>query len=136
MDLNWLEWKFWNFEFVVVGVLFVESWVGRGFIFLFIIFWYKVFRLKGFIVKGRVLVNMAYMFIFLKREIRKYEDKVFWEGKIKRVRVWRIFSFVIFLLILWGFFYSYFFRIFSNILSKSERCGWKYICENLEIRGV
>lgn len=107
----------------MVGVLFVESWVGRGFIFLFIIFWYKVFRLKGFIVKGRVLVNMAYMFIFLKREIRKYEDKVFWEGKIKRVRVWRIFSFVIFLLILRGFFYSYFFRIFSNILSKSERRG-------------
>lgn len=51
----------------------MESWVGRGFISLSTIFWYKALRLKGSTVKGRVPVNMAYMFTPLKRETPKHE---------------------------------------------------------------
>lgn len=58
------------------GALPVESWVGRGFISLSTIFWYKALRLKGSTVKGRVPVNIAYMFTPLKRETPKYETKM------------------------------------------------------------
>lgn len=53
----------------------VESWVGRGFISLSTIFWYRALRLKGSTVKGRVPVNMAYMFTPLKRETSKCENR-------------------------------------------------------------
>lgn len=60
----------------VAGTLPVESWVGRGFISLSTIFWYKALRLKGSTVKGRVPVNMAYMFTPLKRETPKHETRL------------------------------------------------------------
>lgn len=54
----------------------VESWVGRGFISLSTIFWYKALRLKGSTVKGRVPVSMAYMFTPLKGETAKCETRI------------------------------------------------------------
>lgn len=40
------------------------------------IFWYKALRLKGSTVKGRVPVNMAYMFTPLKRQTPKHETRM------------------------------------------------------------
>lgn len=48
----------------------VESWVGKGFISLSTIFWYKALKLNGSTVKGNVPVNIAYMFTPLKENIQ------------------------------------------------------------------
>lgn len=61
------------------------------------IFWYKALRLKGSTVKGRVPVNMAYMFTPLERETPKHETRMRpppppREGKTDRAQVWQSFS--------------------------------------------
>lgn len=59
-----------------------ESWVGKGFISLSTIFWYKALKLNGSTVKGNVPVNIAYMFTPLKENTEK-ETKAFRsKGKI------------------------------------------------------
>lgn len=52
-----------------------ESWVGKGFISLSTIFWYKALKLKGSTVKGNVPVSMAYMFTPLKENMQKRKPK-------------------------------------------------------------
>lgn len=52
-----------------------ESWVGKGFISLSTIFWYKALKLNGSTVNGNVPVNIAYMFTPLKENIEKKKPK-------------------------------------------------------------
>lgn len=52
-----------------------ESWVGKGFISLSTIFWYKALKLNGSTVKGNVPVNIAYMFTPLKENTEKKKPK-------------------------------------------------------------
>lgn len=58
-----------------------ESWVGKGFISLSTIFWYKALKLNGSTVKGSVPVSMAYMFTPLKENRQKKKPK--WSGTRK-----------------------------------------------------
>lgn len=61
----------------------VESWVGKGFISLSTIFWYKALKLNGSTVKGNVPVNIAYMFTPLKENMTKKKSK--WSGTRKNL---------------------------------------------------
>lgn len=45
--------------------------MGKGFISLSTIFWYKALKLNGSTVKGNVPVSMAYMFTPLKKNTQK-----------------------------------------------------------------
>lgn len=58
-----------------------ESWVGKGFISLSTIFWYKALKLNGSTVKGSVPVSMAYMFTPLKENRQRKKPK--WSGTRK-----------------------------------------------------
>lgn len=49
--------------------------MGKGFISLSTIFWYKALKLKGSTVKGNVPVSMAYMFTPLKGKVQEKKPK-------------------------------------------------------------
>lgn len=55
--------------------------MGKGFISLSTIFWYKALKLNGSTVKGNVPVSMAYMFTPLKENTQKKKPKSSGTGK-------------------------------------------------------
>lgn len=82
LEFNTIGWTDW----ILTGPstspwLPVESWVGKGFISLSTIFWYKALKLNGSTVKGNVPVNIAYMFTPLKENMTKKKSK--WSGTRK-----------------------------------------------------